>query len=128
MGPWVDVDDDVAQSVAELRRRADELAVLNDLARRLAALHDTREVLDEVARQARRLLGVDVAYIMLLRAERLRIEVVDGAMGVGDARHRARVGAGPRWPGPRDGSAAVRASATSRTPGSRTARAPTRRR
>ena len=74
-------DDEVAQSVAELRRRAEELAVLNDLARRLAALHDTREVLDEVARQARRLLGVDVAYIMLLRADRLRIEVVDGAMG-----------------------------------------------
>ena len=73
--------DGVEESVAELRRRADELAVLNDLARRLAALHDTREVLDEVARQARRLLGVDVAYIMLLRADRLRIEVVDGAMG-----------------------------------------------
>src|SRR6478752_4059445 len=80
-GPVGGGDDDVAQSVAELRRRADELAVLNDLARRLAALHDTREVLDEVARQARRLLGVDVAYIMLLRADRLRIEVVDGAMG-----------------------------------------------
>src|SRR6478736_2578918 len=79
-GP-VDGADDVAQSVAELRRRAEELSVLNDLARRLAALHDTREVLDEVARQARRLLGVDVAYIMLLRAQLLRIEVVDGAMG-----------------------------------------------
>jgi GAF domain-containing protein len=76
-----DPDDGVTESVAELRRRAEELAVLNDLARRLAALHDTREVLDEVARQARRLLGVDVAYIMLLRADRLRIEVVDGAMG-----------------------------------------------
>ena len=76
-----DPDDDVTESVSELRRRAEELAVLNDLARRLAALHDTREVLDEVARQARRLLGVDVAYIMLLRADRLRIEVVDGAMG-----------------------------------------------
>ncbi len=73
--------DDVKPSVAELRRRADELAVLNGLARRLAALHDTREVLDEVARQARRLLGVDVAYIMLLHDDRLRIEVVDGAMG-----------------------------------------------
>ncbi|QNG37727.1 GAF domain-containing protein [Geodermatophilaceae bacterium NBWT11] len=72
---------DAAPSVAELRRRADELVVLNDLARRLAALHDTRDVLDEVARQARRLLGVDVAYIMLLRGEVLRIEVVDGAMG-----------------------------------------------
>ncbi|NNM45099.1 helix-turn-helix domain-containing protein [Knoellia koreensis] len=65
----------------ELRRRADELAVLNDLARRLAALHDTREVLDEVARQARRLLAVDVAYIMLLHEDRLRIDVVDGSMG-----------------------------------------------
>ncbi|KQS68348.1 GAF domain-containing protein [Modestobacter sp. Leaf380] len=72
---------DVAPTVAELRRRADELVVLNDLARRLAALHDTRDVLDEVARQARRLLGVDVAYIMLLRGDVLRIEVVDGAMG-----------------------------------------------
>ncbi|NYE37397.1 GAF domain-containing protein [Nocardioides cavernae] len=77
MGPR---HDDV-QSLEELRRRADELSVLNDLARRLAALHDTREVLDEVARQARRLLGADVAYIMLLRGDRLRIEVVDGAMG-----------------------------------------------
>ena len=77
----MDGADDVARSVAQLRRRAEELAVLNDLGRRLAALHDTREVLDEVARQARRLLGVDVAYIMLLRADRLRIEVVDGAMG-----------------------------------------------
>jgi GAF domain-containing protein len=76
-----EADEDVARSVAELRRRADELGVLNDLARRLAALHATHEVLDEVARQARRLLGVDVAYIMLLRADRLRIEVVDGAMG-----------------------------------------------
>ena len=74
-------EDDVTRSVAELRRRADELAVLNDLARRLAALHDTRDVLDEVAHQARRLLGVDVAYIMLMRSDRLRIEVVDGAMG-----------------------------------------------
>src|SRR6188768_4577380 len=74
-------DDEVEESVTGLRRRADELAVLNDLARRLAALHDTREVLDEVARQARRLLGVDVAYIMLLRTDLLRIEVVDGAMG-----------------------------------------------
>ena len=81
MGAWVDETMTSRESVAELRRRADELAVLNDLARRLAALHDTREVLDEVARQARRLLGVDVAYIMLLRADRLRIEVVDGAMG-----------------------------------------------
>ncbi|MGX5653430.1 GAF domain-containing protein [Geodermatophilus nigrescens] len=72
---------DAAPPVAELRRRADELVVLNDLARRLAALHDTRDVLDEVARQARRLLGVDVAYIMLLRGDVLRIEVVDGAMG-----------------------------------------------
>ena len=82
MGRWARAGDEAsAPDVAELRRRADELAVLDDLARRLAALHDTREVLDEVARQARRLLGVDVAYIMLLRDDRLRIEVVIGAMG-----------------------------------------------
>lgn len=65
----------------ELRRRAEELAVLNDLARRLAALHEPRELLAEVARQAKRLLQVDVAYLMLARDQRLRIEVVEGSLG-----------------------------------------------
>lgn len=64
------------------RQHVDELTVLNDLARRLASLHDPEDVLQEVARQARRLLAVDLAYIMLLRdGAHLRIEVVDGSMG-----------------------------------------------
>ncbi|MFW6773454.1 helix-turn-helix domain-containing protein [Nocardioides sp. CPCC 205120] len=68
--------------LAERRQAARELAVLNDLARRLAHLRDTSEVLQEVAAQARRLLGVDVAYIMLRFEETdLRIEVADGSMG-----------------------------------------------
>ena len=62
-------DDDVAggaQAAAttpadEVRRQADRLRVLNDLARRLASMRDPAEVLHEVAAQARRLLGVDVA-------------------------------------------------------------------
>ncbi len=66
----------------ERRQRAEELAVLNDLARRLASLRDPEVVLNEVARQARRLLAVDVAYIMLLQpGDVLRIEVADGSMG-----------------------------------------------
>ena len=39
--------------------------MLNDLARRLATLRASEEVLQEVTAQARRLLAVDVAYIML---------------------------------------------------------------
>lgn len=73
---------DGQDSTRELRRRAEELAALNDLARRLAALHEPHELLAEVARQAQRLLRVDVAYIMLVHDERLRIEVVEGSLGV----------------------------------------------
>lgn len=66
----------------ERKRHADELVVLNDLARRLASMHDSAEVLQEVTAQARRLLRVDVAYIMLLEeGGRLRIEYIDGSMG-----------------------------------------------
>lgn len=57
------------------------LAVLNDLAGRLVSMHDPAGVLQEVAVQSRRLLGSDVAYIMLRRPEGLRIEVLDGTMG-----------------------------------------------
>ncbi|MFD4302262.1 helix-turn-helix domain-containing protein [Streptomyces albidoflavus] len=63
-------------------RQAAETAVLNDLARRLAALHAPQDVLDEVAAQARRLLGTDLSYIMLAQDDAaLRIEVVDGSIG-----------------------------------------------
>lgn len=68
--------------LAERKQHGDELTVLNDLARRLASLRDPHEVLQEVANQARRLLAVDVAYIMLLQKDgRLRIDVEDGSMG-----------------------------------------------
>ncbi|QFU90399.1 GAF domain-containing protein [Amycolatopsis sp. YIM 10] len=64
------------------QRHAAELTVLNDLARRLTTLRDSGGVLSEVAAQARRLLGVDVAYLMLRQDDGgLRIEVVDGSMG-----------------------------------------------
>ena len=63
------------------RRQSQELAVLNDLARRLGSMHDPGEVLHEVAAQSRRLLDADVAYLMLRRPEGLRIEVADGSMG-----------------------------------------------
>lgn len=74
---------DVAEAATDaVRRQAEQLRVLNDLARRLASMRDPAEVLEEVAAQARRLLGVDVAYIMLLgEGGLLRIEVVDGTMG-----------------------------------------------
>lgn len=66
----------------ERRRVARELAALNDLARRLAALHDPADVLQQVAVQARQLLAVDVAYIMLRRPGGiLRIEYADGSLG-----------------------------------------------
>lgn len=68
--------------LVERQRHSEELTVLNDLARRLSSLRDTGEVLQEVARQSRRLLAVDVAYIMLTRADGIaRIEVVDGSIG-----------------------------------------------
>lgn len=66
----------------ERRRVARELAALNDLARRLATLHDPADVLQQVAVQARQLLAVDVAYIMLRQPDGiLRIEYADGSMG-----------------------------------------------
>lgn len=68
--------------LAERKRHTAELAALNDLARQLTSLRDPKEVLTEVAVQTRRLLGADVAYIMLASDDDvLRIEVVDGSLG-----------------------------------------------
>jgi len=63
------------------RQQARELAVLDDLARRLVGLHDPADLLQEVAAQSRRLLGADVSYLMLRHPDGLRIEVSDGSMG-----------------------------------------------
>lgn len=84
----------ILERLAERREHADELTVLNDLARRLASLHEPQNLLQEVASQARRLLHADVAYLMLRqdRAQEgaagadkvrrvLRIEVSDGSLG-----------------------------------------------
>ncbi len=71
----------VRELLAAGRRQSRELAVLNDLARRLGSMHDPGDVLQEVAAQSRRLLDADVAYLMLRRPEGLRIEVADGSMG-----------------------------------------------
>ncbi len=72
----------VMKRLSERRQHADELAVLNALARRLASLREPRDVLQEVAMQARRLLATDVAYLMLRHeGDSLRIEVSDGSMG-----------------------------------------------
>ena len=81
---------DILQRLAERREHADELMVLNDLAKRLASLHEERSLLQEVSSQARRLLSADVAYLMLrqdnVKPNRensglLRIEVSDGSLG-----------------------------------------------
>jgi GAF domain-containing protein len=75
---------ELRSKLVSTRQQADELSVLNDLARRLASLHRPREVLQEVAAQARRLLSMDLTYILLLQDDgRLQIEVVEGSMGLG---------------------------------------------
>ncbi|MEV1025223.1 GAF domain-containing protein [Streptomyces sp. NPDC050264] len=72
----------IHRQLVDRKRHGDELTVLNDLARRLTGLRDPREVLDEVAAQARRLLAVDIAYLMLVQTDgRLRTEVVSGTFG-----------------------------------------------
>ncbi|WNV87081.1 GAF domain-containing protein [Umezawaea sp. Da 62-37] len=62
------------------RQRATELAALNDIARRLATLHDPDDLVGEVVGQARRLLGVDLTYLALVEDDHLRIDIADGAL------------------------------------------------
>jgi hypothetical protein len=72
----------VRAMLADRRQRLGELAALNQLAGRLTAIRDHSLLLAEVARQARRLLSVDVTYLMLVEPDGvLRIEVVDGSIG-----------------------------------------------
>ncbi|WP_209559789.1 GAF domain-containing protein [Frigoribacterium sp. PvP032] len=69
---------EVALLLQERRQRAVELAALNDIAGRLAAVADPADLLTEVVDQARRLLGVDLTYVALLVGDDLRIEVASG--------------------------------------------------
>ncbi|WP_082517854.1 helix-turn-helix domain-containing protein [Curtobacterium sp. Leaf183] len=75
-------------------RRVAELAALNDIAGRLAAVPHPDDLLVEVVRQARRLLGVDLTYVALLDEQEITIHVADGA------RSPSLVGTRlPRWVG-----------------------------
>src|ERR1700754_62222 len=62
------------------RRRAAELTALNDVAVQLTSTHVVDDLLQEITVQARRLLGVDLAYIGLIRGDETVIEVVSGAL------------------------------------------------
>ncbi|MDJ0395343.1 GAF domain-containing protein [Rhodococcus sp. G-MC3] len=83
------VPDDVDDAHAALRLRAQldqrrqrssELAALNDIAVRLTTVRDDRSLLQEVVDQARRLLGVDLAYIGSAYGNYFVIEVTSGAL------------------------------------------------
>lgn len=62
------------------RQRAHELATLNAIAGRLAAMHDLAPLLQEITDQARSLLGVELAYLGLFRDGRMQIEVASGVL------------------------------------------------
>lgn len=62
------------------RQRSTELAALNDIAVRLTTARDDRVLLQEVVDQARRLLGVDLAYMGSVYDDEFVIEVTSGAL------------------------------------------------
>src|SRR5689334_8966752 len=62
------------------RRRAAELTALNDVAAQLTSTHVVDVLLQEITVQARRLLGVDLAYIALIHGDETVIEVVSGGL------------------------------------------------
>ncbi|ROP45116.1 MULTISPECIES: GAF domain-containing protein [unclassified Rathayibacter] len=69
---------EIAVLLQERRHRAVELAALNDIAGRLASVADPGELLVEVVDQARRLLGVDLTYVVLIAEDDLEIRVASG--------------------------------------------------
>jgi GAF domain-containing protein len=85
-GGGEDVDRDAHSALrlrsllAQRRQRATELSALNDIAHRLSTVPDPDDVVREVVGQARRLLGVDLAYLALVQDDHLRIDVADGAL------------------------------------------------
>ncbi|MFJ9161664.1 helix-turn-helix domain-containing protein [Streptomyces griseoviridis] len=60
--------------------RAADLGALNDIAIRLAALTTPQALLPEIVDQARRLLGVDLAYLGLVEEGLLRLTAAAGAL------------------------------------------------
>ena len=64
----------------ERRRRVSELTALNDIAAQLTSTHAVDELLPQITAQARRLLGVDCAYIGVLHGEDFVVEFASGAL------------------------------------------------
>ena len=64
----------------ERRRRVSELTALNDIAAQLTSTHAVDELLPQITAQARRLLGVDLAYIGVIHGADFVIEVASGAL------------------------------------------------
>lgn len=62
------------------KQRSTELSALNDIAVRLTTVRDNRILLQEVVDQARRLLGVDLAYMGSVYGDEFVIEVTSGAL------------------------------------------------
>ncbi|MFC9841293.1 helix-turn-helix domain-containing protein [Rhodococcus sp. NPDC127530] len=62
------------------RQRSTELSALNTIASRLSAVPDLGSLLQEIVDQARMLLGVDLAYLSLIDAQVMRIEVTSGTV------------------------------------------------
>lgn len=62
------------------RQRAAELAALNEIAGQLTSLRAHDVLLHEVVAHARRLLGVDLAYLGLVQGDHMVIEVASGSL------------------------------------------------
>ncbi len=74
----------IHSTLIALAQRAEQTEALSELASRLVSLTDIDEVLHEVVRQARRLVGADVSYLTLPQpppdAHLCRIRGLDGAV------------------------------------------------
>jgi sugar diacid utilization regulator len=76
--------DQIHHMLVALNQRAEQAEALSDLASRLVSLEDLDDVLHEVVRQARRLVGADVSYLTLPQpppqSHLFRIRGLDGAV------------------------------------------------
>ncbi|KOS57626.1 hypothetical protein Z051_03780 [Rhodococcus rhodochrous KG-21] len=68
----------VSELLSQHRRKATELAALNDIAGRLASVTDVEVLLQEIVEQARNLLHVDLAYLSLVNEDTITIVVTTG--------------------------------------------------
>ena len=82
------------ESCAADRRRAVGLTVLGDTAMDLAARRELDELLAEVCRRARMLLGTDVAYITLTDGNGTFVRATDGVVSEAFRAMRIPLGAG----------------------------------